>query len=224
MKRKRKVNPAQLSIYPTQQSTYPQVLSCTSFNFFWASSYPTHLDKTPLGILRYSSPLSRVQSFNTFNSAAPSPFIRTSLMGIRQSLSHHSSRNLSFNISIIDFSFLLTTTLVLSSSNIICKPSAANASVNQFSFLGACSILKVENFSSIFQAIALHGARLGSFREKIPLAWQTTRFKSPITFKCLTLISRAVANPIRQVSYSAILFKQENSSLNDSAIALSSSQ
>ena len=172
MKRKRKVNPAQLLIYPAQQSTHPQVLSCTFFNFFWTSSYPTHLDKTPLGILRYSSPLSRAQSFNTFSSAAPSPFIRASLMGIRQSLSHRSSRNLFFNILIIDSSFLLTTTLVLSSSNIICEPSAANASVNQFSFLRACSILKVENFSSIFWAIALHGVRLGSFRECRGLFWQ----------------------------------------------------
>ena len=144
-------------------------------------------------------------------------------MGIRQSPSHCSSWNLSFNISIMDFFLLLTFTLVLSLLNIIYELSAASASTNRFSFLGACSISKVENFSFIFWAIALYGARLGSFREKLSLVWQTTKFESPNTLKCLTPISRAVASSIRQASYSIMLFEQGNSSLNDSATTLSSS-
>ena len=68
-------------------------------------------------------------------------------MEIYQFPSHYSSWNLSFSTSIIDSSLLLISTLVLSPSNIICDPSAANASANRFSFLGACSISKVKNFS-----------------------------------------------------------------------------
>ena len=90
-------------------------------------------------------------------------------MGIHQSPLHYSSWNFSFNISIMDSFLLLTSTLVLSSSNIIYEPSAASASANRFLFLKVCSISKVENFSSVFWAIALYGARLGSFREKLPL-------------------------------------------------------
>ena len=40
-------------------------------------------------------------------------------------------------------------------SKIICETSTTSASTNRFSFLEACSISKVENFSPIFWAIAL---------------------------------------------------------------------
>ena len=118
-------------------------------------------------------------------------------MGIRQSPSPCSSRNFSFNTSMMDSSLLLTSILVLLLLKIIYEPSAANAFANRFSFLGACSISKVENFSSILWAIALYRARLGSFKEKLPLAWQKTKFKSPNTLKCLTPISRVVASSVR---------------------------
>ena len=91
-------------------------------------------------------------------------------MVIRQSPSPYSSWNFSFNTSIMDSSFLLSSILVLSSLKIIYDPSAANASANRFSLFGAYSISKVENFSSILWAIALYGARPSSFKEKLPLA------------------------------------------------------
>ena len=115
-------------------------------------------------------------------------------MGICQSPSHHSSWNLSFNISIIDSFLLLTSILLLSASKIIYELKAANTFTNRFSFLGVCSISNVENFSSIFWVIALFGVRLGSFKEKLPLVWQTTKFESPITLICLILISKAMAS------------------------------
>ena len=139
-------------------------MSCTSFNFLWASSCPTHLDKTLPGILQYDSLLTKAYSFSTFSTAVSFSFTRASLIGNRQSSLHCSSWNLSFKVLIIDSFLLPTSILVLPLLKIICKPNAANESMNQFSFLGECSILKVKKFSFIFWVIALYGARLGSFR------------------------------------------------------------
>ena len=111
---------------------------------------------------------------------------------------------------------LLISTLVLFPSKAICEPNAANAFVYQFLLLRECSILNVENFSSILWASVLYKAKLGSFKEKLSLAWQTTKLELPITLKYLIPISRAVANPIKQASYSMVLFEHGNSNLNGS--------
>ena len=64
---------------------------------------------------------------------------------------------------------LFTSILVLLPSKTIYDPNAASVSAYRFPFLKACSILNIEKFSSIFYAIVLYDAKLGSFKEKLPL-------------------------------------------------------
>ena len=66
---------------------------------------------------------------------------------------------------------LLISNLVLLPSKAIYEPNAANASAYRFSLLKTCFILNVQNFSSILWANVLYDAKLGSFKEKLPLAW-----------------------------------------------------
>ena len=65
----------------------------------------------------------------------------------------------------------LISTLELLHLKAIYKPNAANASAYRFSLLETCFILNVQNFSSILWANVLYDAKLGSFKEKLPLAW-----------------------------------------------------
>ena len=153
-----------------------QFLSCTSFNFLWTSSYPTHLDKTPPGISRYSSPFTRALSFSTFSLAVSSSFIKASFMGIRQSPLHYSSWNFSFNISIMDSFLLLTSTLVLSPSNIICEPSVASTFATDFRSSRHVLFQRLKTSLPSSGSLLCMGLGWVPLGRSSPLVWQTTKF------------------------------------------------
>ena len=93
-------------------------------------------------------------------------------MGALQSSLHSSFfGNFSLSISIMVSLHFLISTLELLHLKAIYKPNAANASAYQFSLLETCFILNVQNFSSILWANVLYDVKLGSFKEKLPLAW-----------------------------------------------------
>ena len=106
-------------------------------------------------------------------------------------------------------------TSVVAPSKLTFDPKVVRALAIQLSNLIECSILNSSKESSNLWAIAVYRAKDGSLSAKSPLAWQTTRFESQITWRCLIPISRATIRPVRYASYSAILLVHGKSSLND---------
>ena len=104
-------------------------------------------------------------------------------MGIRQSPSHCSSQNLSFNTLIMDSFLLLTSILVLSLSKIICEPNPQTG----FRSLEYVLFRRLRTFPPSSGPLLYMGLSWVPLR-KSSLWSSSTRFESPITLKCLTPI------------------------------------